>query len=58
MTLKAVTSPTIIILLTLEVSFTLLENIYSEVITHDDLHLRLSYFIVKATVETADKFES
>jgi hypothetical protein len=42
--LQVVASPTIIILTTLEVSFTLLENIYSRGITHDDFHLRSSYF--------------
>jgi hypothetical protein len=30
---------------TLEVSFTLLENIYSVGIAHDDGHLRSSYFL-------------
>jgi hypothetical protein len=37
-TLKVVASPRIVILTTLEVSFTLLENIYSTGITHDDCH--------------------
>jgi hypothetical protein len=42
--LQVVASPTIVILMTLEVSFMLLENIYSTRVTHDDCHLRLSYF--------------
>ncbi len=41
---QVVASPTIIILTTLEVPFTLLENIYIDGITHDDCHLRSSYF--------------
>ncbi len=36
------------ILTTLEVSFMILENIYSTGITHDNCHLRLSYFLVQA----------
>jgi hypothetical protein len=43
--LQVVASPTIIILKTLEVSFTLLENIYSTSITHKDYNI----FIVQAT---------
>jgi hypothetical protein len=43
-TLQVVVSPTIIILTALEVSFILLENIYSTSVTHDNRHLRLSYF--------------
>ncbi len=43
-TLQVVASPMIIILTTLEVSFVLLDNIYSTGITHDDHHLRSSYF--------------
>ena len=45
-------SPMIIILTTLEVSFlllelsiTLLENIYSTGVTHDNYHLQLPYFL-------------
>ena len=56
MTLQVVASPRVIILMTrvapmivinlttLEVSFKLLENIYSKGITHDNCHLRLPYF--------------
>ncbi len=36
MTFKAVASPTIVILMTLEVSFTLIENIYTTGVNHDD----------------------
>jgi hypothetical protein len=43
-TLQVVASPTIVILMTLEVSFMLLEIIYSTCITHDDRHLQSSYF--------------
>jgi hypothetical protein len=43
--LQVVASLTIIILTTLEVSFTLLANIYSTGITHNDRNI----FIVKAT---------
>ncbi len=39
MTLQVVASPMIVILTTLEVSFTLLENIYSTAITHDDRNI-------------------
>jgi hypothetical protein len=46
---QVVASPTIIILTTLEVSFTLLENIYSTGVTHEDRHLRSLYFIAQAT---------
>ncbi len=42
--LQVVASPTIVILMTLEVSFMLQENIYSTGVTHDDCHLPLSYF--------------
>jgi hypothetical protein len=42
--LQVVASPTIVILTTLEVSFMLLENIYSTDVTHGDHHLRPSYF--------------
>jgi hypothetical protein len=46
--LQVVASPMIIILTTLEVSFTLIENIYSTGITHDDRKI----FIVQATEVT------
>jgi hypothetical protein len=42
--LQVVASPMIVILMTLEVSYMLQENIYSTGVTHDDCHLRLSYF--------------
>jgi hypothetical protein len=42
--LQVVASPTIIILMTQEVSFTLLENIYTTDITHADRQLLLQYF--------------
>ncbi len=42
--LEVVASPTIVILMTLEVSFMLLANIYSRGITHDH-----NIFIVQAT---------
>jgi len=45
-TLQVMASPTIIIMKTLEVSFMLLENLYSTVITHDDRHLQSSYFYI------------
>jgi len=45
MRLQVVVSPTIVILTTLEVSFLLLENIYSTGFTHDNSHI----FIVQAT---------
>ncbi len=45
--LQVVGSPMIVILATLEVSFMLLENIYSTRITHDDCHCQ--NFIVQAT---------
>jgi hypothetical protein len=41
MTFQVVASPTIVILMTLEVSFMLLENIYSTGITHDDHHMTI-----------------
>ncbi len=41
-------SPMIIIQMTLEGSFTFLGNNYITDITHDNHHLRSSYFIVKA----------
>ncbi len=45
MTLQAVTSPTIVILMTLEVTFMLLENIYSAGITHDDNHMTIVTYL-------------
>ncbi len=42
--LQVVASPMIVILTILEVSYTLLENIYSTCVTHDDHHLQLSHF--------------
>jgi hypothetical protein len=39
MMLQVVASPMIIILMTLEVSFMLLANIYSTDVTHDDHHV-------------------
>jgi hypothetical protein len=44
--LQVVASPMIVILMTLEVSFMLQENIYSTGVPHDDCHLRLSYFYI------------
>ncbi len=41
MMLQVVTSPTIIIVTTLEGSFMLLENIYSAGITQDDCHMKI-----------------
>ncbi len=41
MTVQVVASPTIVILMTLEVSFMLLENIYITGITHDDRHMTI-----------------
>ncbi len=51
--LKVVVSPTIVSLMTLEVPFMLLGNIYSTSITHDDRRLQSSYFIVQATGQIA-----
>ncbi len=42
--LQAVASPTIIIQTTLDMSFMLIENIYSAGVTLDNRHLRSSYF--------------
>jgi hypothetical protein len=39
MMLQVVASPTVIILMTLEVSFMLLEEIHSTGVTHDDRHV-------------------
>jgi hypothetical protein len=44
MMLQIVAFPTIVILTTLEVSFMLLENIYSTGITNDNRHLQSSDF--------------
>jgi hypothetical protein len=41
-------SLTLVNLTNLELSFMLLENIYSTGVTHDDRHSQLSYFIVQA----------
>jgi hypothetical protein len=49
MTLQVAALPIIVILTTLEVSFALLENIYSSSITHDDRHDDCNIFIVHAT---------
>jgi hypothetical protein len=48
MTLQVVASPTIIILTVLEVSVTLLQNIYSTVVTHDNCREGCNIFIVEA----------
>jgi hypothetical protein len=45
MTLQAVASPTIVILMTLEVSFTLLEIIFSTGVTHDDHHMMIKIIL-------------
>jgi hypothetical protein len=39
MRIQVVASPTVVVLITLEVSFMLLANIYSRGITHDDRHV-------------------
>jgi hypothetical protein len=44
-----VASPMIVILMALDVSIMLLENIYSTGFTHDDRHIRSSYFYSTAT---------
>ncbi len=46
MTLQAVASPMIVILMTLEVSFMLLANIYSRGVTHDDRHVRIGIYLL------------
>ncbi len=48
MMLQVVMSPMIIILMTLEVSFTLLENIYSTGVSTDDCHGDCNILIVQA----------
>ncbi len=45
MMLKIVASPTIVILMTLEVTLMLLENIYSSGITHDDNHMTIVTYL-------------
>ncbi len=45
MTLQVVASLTIVILMTLEVSFMLPENIYSTGVTHDDRHMMIKIFL-------------
>jgi hypothetical protein len=45
MILQIVASPRIVIWATLEVSFTILENIYNRGITHDDCHMTIKIFL-------------
>ncbi len=45
MMLQVVASHTIVILITLEVSFMLLANIYSSGITHDDRHVMIIKYL-------------
>jgi hypothetical protein len=45
MTVQVVASPTIVILMTLEVSFMLLANIYSRSISHDDRHVMIVIYL-------------
>jgi hypothetical protein len=45
MMLQVVASPTIFILMTLEVSFMLIANIYSAGITHDDHHVTIVIYL-------------
>jgi len=58
MTLQVVASPMIIILTIIEVSFTLLENIFSTGVTHDDHHMRIvvcvqaTYYLAAASMVT------
>ncbi len=51
MTLQVAALPIIVILITLDLSFTLLENFYCTCITHDDRHDDCNIFIVHATGE-------
>jgi hypothetical protein len=44
MTIQNAVSPTIVILMTLKVSFRLLENIYNTGITHDNRHMAIKIF--------------
>jgi hypothetical protein len=43
--LQVLASPTIVILMTLEVSFMLLANIYSRGVTHDDHHVTIMIYL-------------
>ena len=43
--LQVVASPMIVILMTLEVSFMLLANIYSRGVTHDDCHVMIVIYL-------------
>jgi hypothetical protein len=45
MMLYVAASPTIVILMTLEVSFMLLANIYSTGVTHDDHHVTVIIYL-------------
>ncbi len=45
MTFQVVASPTIIILITLEVSFMLLTNFHSRGVTHDDRHVMIVIYL-------------
>ncbi len=45
MMLQAVVSPTIIILMTLKMSFMFLANIYSRGVTHDDRHVMIVIYL-------------
>jgi hypothetical protein len=45
MMLQGVASPTIVILMTLDVSVTLLKDIYSGGITHIDRHMAIKIFL-------------
>jgi hypothetical protein len=45
MMLQVVASPMIVILMTLEVSFMLLVNIYNRGITHDDCHVTVIIYL-------------
>jgi len=45
MMLQDVASPRIIVLMTLEVSFMLLANIYSRGITHDNHHVTIEIYL-------------
>ncbi len=43
--LQVVASPTIVIMMTLGVSFMLLANIYSRGVTHDDRHVTIVIYL-------------
>ncbi len=45
MLLQVVASPIIVILMTLELSFMLLANIYSLVVTHHDHHMMIVIYL-------------